>query len=170
MFCPHGPNLPGTGLLQGEQIHVLSPGQESVKGLVGELVAEPAPSPAAFYLLPQSHPQPVQPRQQHLWPCQVLHIHSFGCHIGPQSAAGTGLDLAEEVMVPSMRAAASLHARTAAPINSLPLSWENTVPGGEQDFVEKHFHFFHSLQGTGEQVALTHLFSPKCTPLCLYPS
>lgn len=55
-----------------------------------KVLAEPAPSHTALYLLPQSNHQPVQPRHQHLWPCQVLHIHSFGCHIGPQSTAGTG--------------------------------------------------------------------------------
>lgn len=68
-------------------------------------------------------------------------------------------------MAPSVTGAASLRATTAALINSLPVSWENTFPRGERDFVGKHFHFFHSLQGTGEQVAFTHLFTPKGTSL-----
>lgn len=68
-------------------------------------------------------------------------------------------------MAPSVTGAASLRATNAALINSLPVSWENTFPRGERDFVGKYFHFFHSLQGTGEQVAFTHLFTPRGTSL-----
>lgn len=106
----------------------------------------------------------MQRRQQHLWLCQGLHIHSFGCHIGPQSSpewAGP----CRTCHGPSVTGAVSLRATTAALMNSLSVSWENTFPGGEKDFVGKYFHFFLSLQGTGEQVAFTHLLTPKGTSL-----
>lgn len=90
-------------------------------------------------------------------------------HLSPEHTS-TGLDTAGCVTAPRMTGTASLPASTAALINSLPLSWENTFPGGEKDFTGKHFHFFHPLQGTGEQVALTHPLTPKNTPPCLHPS
>lgn len=132
--------------------------------------AESALSPPALYLTaPMPSPVCAAEAAAPVALPGVAHSLLWLSHRSPEHTS-TGLDSAEHVMAPSMTGTASLPASTAALINSWPLSWENTFLGGEKDLMGKHFHFFHSLQGTGEQVALTYPFTPKSTPPCLHPS